>query len=419
MKMIKKILGLLLLTLCMLSYAEALKDEYSYSKLTETFLNQDPLKANPGEYVELRFKIEKEGNKELKDIQYRLVEEYPFYFDNSDTPIKFLGDWLGSSDSKDYYLLKYKLKVDSNAVKGDYELKLIQKSSENNIEKEFKFTVTVDDNRLGIISIGKIITEPAKLISDYDEAIIKVEITNMGEGDIKQSIAILDIPQGFVETFGYSTRVNIGTIKAGESKTAVFYVDTLKGIDKGNHNAFINITYKEDNADNLKSNEKIKNVILPIEIKVFGRPEYVLEEINVSSLQPSKSGQIRFKLKNIGSKDSDSTSVQIFKDSSQPFDFSDKSSFIGKMAVMDSGDVVMNVDIDDNAVSKEYKLKLQIRSVVDKDVLIQDEYITVFVENKKSSPAQESTTFRFVVYAICIVVGFFVGKRYKYHKKNN
>ena len=105
-----------------------------YAHITETLLNQDPDPANPGEYVEIRWKIEKEGNAEIEDLTYYLEVNYPFSFDASDKPQKVIGDWFGKSDSDEFYTLYYKIKVDEGALEGTYEIKLKSKDSKFNPE---------------------------------------------------------------------------------------------------------------------------------------------------------------------------------------------------------------------------------------------------------------------------------------------
>lgn len=383
-------------------------DVFDTPTLTETLLNQDPDPVEPGEYVELRFKIEKKGNSVLEDIEYELMPEYPFSFDGSDTPVKELNDWVGNSEDDEFYVLYYKLKVDEDALEGVYELSLIQRQSNVNIEREIDFDIRVDEKKSPELMIGNVATSPSKLIADFDEGTLNVELVNVGDESAEQVIVDLELPEGFKESFGYSTRSNIGTVEDGQSKTATFYIDTLESLDKGNHEAKIVIKYKEANED---ADKKYKILELPFDIKVFGRPEYELVDVNISKLTAGSTGKISLKVKNIGSRESDSTSIQVFKDSSQPFDFTDKSDFIGKVNVNDVGESVFEVEIDEDAIAKEYRLKLQIRSVVDNDVLVEDETIVLRIDEiVRESPA-ESALMRFAIYGVFLVIGVFLGMR--------
>jgi hypothetical protein len=84
----KRILAISMLMVLAVSMAGVSAQVYSSSYLKETFLNQKPDPAEPGKYVELRWKVQKFGNTQLDNISYYLDVEYPFYFDQSDTPTR-------------------------------------------------------------------------------------------------------------------------------------------------------------------------------------------------------------------------------------------------------------------------------------------------------------------------------------------
>jgi hypothetical protein len=281
-------------------------------------------------------------------------------------------------------------------------------------EKEIKFDVRVSDKESPELVIGNVRTSPSKLIANYDEGLVEVEIVNVGDEVAKSVIVEMNLPEGFEESFGYSTRANIGTISAGESKIASFYVDTNEGLFKGNHKSSLSLSYKEDD-DNVKDNIKVVNK--DFNISVFGRPEYELSDIQISNLTPGSKGEIRVKVKNIGSIESDSTSLQIFKDSSQPFEFDDKSQFIGKMDINSQGEVVFNLEVDEDAQIKDYKLKLQIRSVVDQDVLTEEEVVEVSVGSGRGVGGTQKSYINYGIYLALLIVGLVVG--YRFGLKNN
>ena len=405
MRYVKDLVMVLAVFLCMVVPVSA--QEFDYSKLSETLLNQDPDPVEPGEYVELRFKVVKEGNEELENIEYELVPEYPFSVDKSDSAVKEVGDWRGNSDENEYYILYYKLRVDEDALEDTYELKLLQRS-ENGLEREVEFDVRVDEKKSPELVIGRVDTSPSKLIANYDEGVVRIEFVNVGDEAAEQVIVDMDVPKGFEESFGYSSRANLGTIDAGESKIGEFYLDTNKGLEKGNHGAQLSLSYKEDD-DGVE--DDIKEIKKGFNISVFGRPEYELKEVYVDNLTTGSSGEIKLKVENIGSRESDSTSLQIFMDSSQPFEFDDKSEFIGKMDVNSMGEAVFNIEVDDDAKPKEYKLKLQVRSVVDQEVLVEDEIVEVNVNKRREVGILGSDYFEYSVYLILLIVGLIVGYR--------
>jgi len=387
-----------------------------YGALSVKLLNQDPDPANPGEYVELRFKVTKSGNDVIENVKFELKPSFPFSFDNSDSPIKEIGNWYGNSDEEEYYTLYYKLRVAEDAIEGDYEIKLIQKiNSKSDIEKEF--TIRVDEKKNPKLNIGYVKTSPAKLIADYDEGLVEVEIVNNGESAAKQVVIQMNLPEEFTESFGYSSKVNLGTIDSGSSKTAKFYIDTKTGLKSGNYQTSLELNYKDDTASN---GDRIKKLELPFDIKVFGRPEYKIENYVAKPTTEGKKSSISFNVKNIGSRSSDTTSVQIFKDSSQPFEFVDKSDFIGSLDVDETGQVKFDYKVKSDAVAKECKLKLQIRSVIDGDVIVEDETISVTVNEKKGLISSNMGTY--FLYLIILIIGGLLGmklekSRFKKNKK--
>lgn len=402
--------GFIFLSLILLSFIGTAfaGDEFGYSKLTETLLNQDPDPVEAGEYVELRFKVEKEGNEELTDIQYELVPEYPFSFDQSDIAIKDLNDWTANSDAKEYYILYYKMLVDKNAVADTYELSLFQTSTNPEVRREIKFDVRVEEKKTPNLIIGLIDTNPKKVVADYDEAKFEMEIVNNGDEMAENVIVSLDLPQGFEESFGYSTLANLGTIDAGDSKNAIFYLDTLEGLKQGSYPTQISINYTEDNDDSKQNYLSV----LPVDLKVFGKPEYeIVDVILDEGLSGGDNAEVRIVVKNVGSKKAESTSAQVFKDSSQPFDFDDKTDYIGELDIGESGDAVFTFLIEENAVTKDYKLDIQIRSIVDGEVLVDEKSITIPVQEKQK---ESFLNLQYVLGGLVLFVGagaYSVGKK--------
>jgi len=60
----------------------------------------------------------------------------------------------------------------------------------------------------------------------------------------------------------------------------------------------------------------------------------------------------------------------VFKDASQPFEFNEKSDFVGKLDKNDSGDAVLRVTVDNNAVSKKYLLDVELRGIDEKNNVV-------------------------------------------------
>lgn len=379
--------------------------------LVETFLNQNPDPAEPGKYVELRWKVDKIGNRKINDIKYMLELEYPFYFDESDTPERNMGDWEGFSDEDEFFTLFYKVRVAADAIEGTYTIKLKSNVNSNEYWVTKNYDVRIGDKERPEFILGQIITSPIKLASNLDEAKLNIEIANIGDGNADNVIAELDLPEGFTPSYSYADREALGTIPAGTNKIATFYVDISEDVAGGVHEANIKISYKEANDDDNEMKNRVIKLYLPLKEK----PMFDLDEVKIvpENIYPGTSVELHLTVKNIGGEEADSVSVRIFKDSSQQIDLVEKSDFIGKLKQGETGEAILNIDVQEDAVPKAYKIDVEIRAIDGDEVLIQEKTITFDVQAADTSVvttgniiAGLSTTTLAVFLVVLVVVGY-------------
>lgn len=372
MRTMKK-LTLLFVVLIVMIQAVSAAEDFAYLK--PTLLNQDPDPAEPGKYVELRWKVEKLGDNTLKDVTFELKEQYPFYFDDRDTPTRKLGDWTGYSTSDEFATLYYIVRVDENALEGTYPLSLRYKDATDSTWKEQEFNIRVGDPIAPEFVIGTLTSSPRKLISDIEEAEISVELENIADGNARNTKVQLDLPEGFKPSYAYADRDNLGTIVAGGSQTATFYIDIDENIKPGIHTALLNISYYEEN------DEKYKSTQLPLELHVMDKPTFTIESIDLpKDIQPGQSVDVLATVKNTGTKAAEAVSLRAFKESSQPFGFDEKSDYIGNLDSGETGQALLKMTVDADASPKKYILDLEIRAVDNNEVVIQDETMVITVE---------------------------------------
>lgn len=362
----KRIMLLVLLLLPMIMPTIALgADEGSYLKIN--LLNQDPDPAKPGDYVELRWKVEKIGRNPLSGISFDLETEYPFSFDSSDTKIKSIGSWTGYSNDENYYTLYYKVLVAEDAIKDTYELNLVARFNDGIVQRK-TFEIRVDEKKTSSFVVGQLITSPIKLYADTDENRLDVTIENIGDDDAQVVVAELDLPDGFEESYGYSTRANLGTIKEGQNKVATYYVNIDKLVKEGTVDAKLRISFK-DNGD---EDNVYETVTLPLEIPVSGKPSFEFSNFRFDKdISVGNTVAMTVNVTNVGSREAESVSLRAFKESSQPFDFIDKSDFVGKLSPGQSGEAILTFTVQDGDV-KEYLVDLQARGIYNDEVMTDD-----------------------------------------------
>lgn len=385
-------------------------DEAGFASIDSTMLNQDPDPAVPGKYVDVRWKIVKYGNEKLEDVRFTLELDYPFYFDSADTKTKNVGDWIGYSGEDEYYILHYKFRVADDAKEGDYTIKLSADSDRASFEEEY--TLRVAEKNESDLVIGTITSSPTRLVSGTDEAEISVTLENIGNADAENTNVELKLPDGFEPSYSYSYRSNLGTVESGSSDTATFYFDIPEGIPGKAYPAKLLIRYKDSSDED----NEYKTITLPFDIQIKDKPYFEITSAYTipSEVRPDKTVEYKIKLKNIGGEKAESVSVKAYKDSSQPFDFDEKSDYVGTLEPGEEGEAVLKLTIDKDAPAKKYLIDLEIRSIYNDEVLTQEEQAAIEIVSEKDKG--KITAKGLLVTAAVVIVGlagYAIGSRKK------
>ncbi|MGV8086735.1 MAG: COG1361 S-layer family protein [Candidatus Woesearchaeota archaeon] len=367
-------------------------------------LNQDPDPAEPGKYVELRWKVTKSDAGVLDNVVFELKPNYPFIIDDSEVSVKELKN-LGFTGKDEYYVLYYKLYVDPNAVEGDYDLDLLV-SIDSVIISE-TFTVRVADSNNPELVLSVIRSEPSKLMPDTTDNKLSVDLLNMGDDDAELVLAKLSLPNGFENTYSYSSISSIGTIGGGSSKTATFYIDIDDTIVEDAYSASLTLTYREEGENIMITKE------LPIILEVKNKPMFKITNITFEPeiIYAGDTVTMKVSILNIGSKDAKSISLRAFKESSQPFDFDEKSDFIGTLESSQQGTAVIVFKVDTDAPSKEYLMDLEIRSIYNDEVFTQQDVAVVNIIAKKSGFVSKYWIAIVLVLTAILLVGYLLIKK--------
>lgn len=335
------------------------------NRIQANFMSQDPDPADSGKDVDLRWQVVNTMTSTVDNLKFHLDAEYPFLFEAGDSPDKDLGASAGTNDNKIFYVLHYKLRVADNAIKGTYNVTLSWYTGEGWTKKDFP--IYIDPKRADFV-VGALVTSPDKLIADTKEAKLSVNIDNIGKGNAENVKVKLLLPDGFKPTYSYSDEDSLGIIEKSGSKTADFYVDTDENLREGDYSAKLEITYKDENDE--ANTYRMKNLTLNIPIKPA--PHLIVESVTTTpeKLMPGDKAEFRIKVGNSGTEKAEAVSLRVFKDASQPFEFDEKSDFVGKLEPGENGDAVLKVTVDKNAAAKKYLLDVELRGIDEKNNVV-------------------------------------------------
>ncbi len=185
-----------------------------------SFVNQDPDPAEPGEYVDVRFKFDNYGSEATEDIKVEIMPEYPFSLDPGYEKIKDIGSLQSRQKDSTGAIVKYRLRIDENAVEGENEVKLRYRQGTDGwiILDDFTVQVRTHDAILSPESVDLI---PEK-IAPGDTAKLGIRLKNIADSllkNIKVTLTLDDLP---LATLKSGNEKIVKQLDAGKSQTIEF-----------------------------------------------------------------------------------------------------------------------------------------------------------------------------------------------------
>src|SRR3989338_1304894 len=89
-----------------------------------TLINQEPDPAEPGKYVDARFKFDNNGSEEARNVEVEILPEFPFSLDPGREALRSAGTLQSRQRGDVGVIVKYRLRGNKNAVEGENEIKI-------------------------------------------------------------------------------------------------------------------------------------------------------------------------------------------------------------------------------------------------------------------------------------------------------
>lgn len=232
----KKILYLLILISILSSpvFADILSTNSTGTIVTGTsylqvnLVNQDPYPADPGAYVNLLFKVENRGTNNADNTTIELMPQYPFSLDPGVSSIQNLGTVNGLQTGGNAFQVRYKVKVDDNALNGDNEIKLKYSDTDGSITQTLNVSVT----------------NPR---TDFDVVVqdsTTLAIANIGNNTA--SSVIVRIPQQENFRVNGTSAAIIGNLNAGDYTLTTFQLFSIRSnTSNSTNNLTVEISYTD------------------------------------------------------------------------------------------------------------------------------------------------------------------------------
>ncbi|MDP2750831.1 MAG: COG1361 S-layer family protein [Nanoarchaeota archaeon] len=265
---------------------------FPYSEdLHIALLNQDPAPVEPGKYVDIRFSVENYGTTDAENVTFVLLPEYPFYLDDGDNAEKSLGKINGGQIGRDSVYIKYRLRVDKNAIDGPTALKIKYRTSnlKTFIElDDFEVDVKTKNVRLLIEDI-KVLPER---ISPGETADIKITIKNVFASPINNIRLKLQPSATYFSILGSDEKI-ITSLGANEETDITFKV-----ISNGDAKSEVHqFSLTADFSDTLGANYSKTNTVSVI---VDEKPSYMINIDDTKVFSKNQKGKVTISVSNTG-----------------------------------------------------------------------------------------------------------------------
>jgi hypothetical protein len=256
-----------------------------------TLVNQEPDPGEPGRFVDVRFKFDNNGSEEARSVEAEILEEYPFSLYPGKDAIRSLGTIQSLQRGDVGVIVKYRMRIDKNAVEGENELKIRYRIDNGAwIEpEEFFIDVQTHDAILAVdeISVDRDVLEPGTsgnvriMVSNKADSVLK---------DIKARIGLNDIP---IVPLGSTNEKSVYQIDSKESYEFVFEFLADPEAESGVYKVPLELSYSDDLGKGYIKNGTIGLV-------VGAKPDISITLDDTEIYQRGKTGDVVVKVVNKG-----------------------------------------------------------------------------------------------------------------------
>lgn len=384
--------------------------------LEATVNNYDPTPAEAGDFVNVWIKVENPSEDKIDELSVEIIPKDGLRLSSGESATQRIGILNAGSAQT----VQFRLFVEDDAVEGPnfMEVQLVQAGGR--VTFDLSIEVEEEDRDVVALDIGNIQSDPTRIKPDDEFVKLEVTIQNLGDATARGTKTILqDLPEGISFSESFSNLELLGNIEEDGTSVATFFIDVDEEVLPGEYVADLEASYKYK-PDEDKDDFLLETVHLPVRISIKAIPLY---EITMVAFQPSElraGDQVKMTLsvKNVGTEKGESVRLKVFGKSEQPFDFDISSNFLApSLEPGEEAQTTLEFGIDKNAPVQIYLLDLEIKNIVNDDVITYDKKVAVDVV----LPRQNSPVIPVgmgVALLIVVVVGLQIYRRRSRKKRS-
>ena len=282
-------LGILILFAVYVMAAQTTERPEKAEDIIVTFISQTPDPAEPGRYVDLRFKFENDGGDTAENVEAEILPQYPFSLDPGESAIKSLGSINTQQKDDKGVIIKYRLRVDKDALEGENEIKLRYRLDKGVWITLTEFTVNIQPYD-ALLLLDKVVSKP-EVIRPGEKATIDVTFKNIAEILVRKIRVILKLGNVPLAPIGSTNEKVIEKIDKNDQETVRFDVVGEPDAQSGTYKVAVEYIYYDSLGNSYSRNSTIG-------IMIGSEPDLLVSIDATTIYQPEKTGDITIKIVN-------------------------------------------------------------------------------------------------------------------------
>jgi hypothetical protein len=322
----------------------------------------NPSAARPGDAnVQLSVVLSNVGDDVARGVNATLTIGPPLtysYFSNgAQYPVTTISKVAGNINPGMGFTVSYTVNIDPNAQEGVYRYNLQLTYNSARELQQITSNIMIDvPIWKGDLHVQTVVTVPTKIYPDSKQVLLKVLITNTGNGAASEIQLQLVLKPPFSASSSSSDRIYVGNIPPGQIGEADFIIDVASNAQFGQYTVILG----EQSGSNIIP---IGELALYINEKV----KFQIVSVTPDTVSAGDSGRvIQVALKNSGSVKADSVRVELMVGN---FFTGTLTDFLGTMQPGETKTAFFTVDIDSKAQPGNYNLDLRFDWTQDNNAL--------------------------------------------------
>lgn len=254
-----------------------------------TLINQDPDPGEPGQYVDVRFRVENQGTEPGKNVSIELLPAFPFSVVGSAR--KDIGTLEAQQKGSEGVVVKYRLRVDGAALEGENQLELRYQVMEGGWAKLSPFNITIKAQD-AILAVMEVETDPDQ-VHPGEKVNVTLTLRNLAARTLKNVQVKLELDNVPFAPFHTTNEKTIVRLGSQEEKSATFTLVTDPDAASQIHKILYKLSYQDEQQVSYARNGTFG-------MMVYDKPQFLVNLEDSEVYEQLDNGNIVISLSNTG-----------------------------------------------------------------------------------------------------------------------